>query len=101
MATDAKTNRKSSGTSRSPSGSAKAAKTAVEAHGTSLTVPSLGAVQLPSKGTLAYFAAVAGLAALGLLEWPVAVAVIGVGHLLAQQRGNVLLEEFGEGLSDA
>ncbi len=99
MATDAKTNRKSSGTSRSPSGSAKAAKTAVEAHGTSLTVPSLGAVQLPSKGTLAYFAAVAGLAALGLLEWPVAV-VIGVGHLLAQQRGNVLLEEFGEGLSD-
>jgi hypothetical protein len=100
MATDAKTNRKSSGTSRSPSGSAKAAKTAVEAHGTSLTVPSLGAVQLPSKGTLAYFAAVAGLAALGLLEWPVAV-VIGVGHLLAQQRGNVLLEEFGEGLSDA
>ncbi len=100
MATDAKTNRKSSGTSRSPSGSAKAAKTAVEAHGTSLTVPSLGAVQLPSKGTLAYFAAVAGLAALGLLDWPVAV-VIGVGHLLAQQRGNVLLEEFGEGLSDA
>lgn len=100
MATDAKTNRKSSGTSRSPSGSAKAAKTAVEAHGTSLTVPSLGAVQLPSKGTLAYFAAVAGLAALGLLDWPVAV-VIGVGHLLAQQRGNVLLEEFGDGLSDA
>jgi len=100
MATDAKTSRKSSGTSRSPSGSAKAAKTAVEAHGTSLTVPSLGAVQLPSKGTLAYFAAVAGLAALGLLEWPVAV-VIGVGHLLAQQRGNVLLEEFGDGLSDA
>ncbi len=100
MATDAKTNRKSSGTSRSPSGSAKAAKTAVEAHGTSLTVPSLGAVQLPSKGTLAYFAAVAGLAALGLLDWPVAV-VIGVGHLLAQQRGNVLLQEFGDGLSDA
>ena len=96
MATDARTSRKSSGTS----GSAKAAKTAVEAHGTSLTVPSLGAVQLPSKGTLAYFAAVAGLAALGLLDWPVAV-VIGVGHLLAQQRGNVLLEEFGEGLSDA
>jgi len=63
-------------------------------------VPSLGAVQLPSKGTLAYFGAVAGLAALGLLDWPVAV-VIGVGHLLAQQRGNVLLEEFGEGLSDA
>lgn len=63
-------------------------------------MPSLGAVQLPSKGTLAYFGAVAGLAALGLLDWPVAV-VIGVGHLLAQQRGNVLLEEFGEGLSDA
>jgi len=63
-------------------------------------VPSLGAVQLPSKGTLADFGAVAGLAALGLLDWPVAV-VIGVGHLLAQQRGNVLLEEFGEGLSDA
>ncbi len=94
------TARPSSGSGRSAAGSAKAAAKVVEAHNTSLTLPAVGSVKLPSKGTFAYFAAVGALAALGLLDWPVA-AVVGLGHLLAQQRGNSLLEEFGEGLSDA
>jgi len=100
MATATGTRQKTSRTSQSGRGSTKAAVKAVEAHSTALTLPAVGAVQLPSKGTFAYFGAVAGLAALGLIEWPVAV-IIGVGHLLAQQHGNALLEEFGQGLSDA
>ena len=47
-----------------------------------------------------YFVTVAALVAFGAIEWPVA-AVVGIGHLLAQQHGNAVLEEFGEGLSDA
>lgn len=72
----------------------------VGSHTTVISLPAFGTVQLPSKGTLAYFGAVAGLAALGLVEWPVAV-IVGVGHMLAQQHGNAVLEEFGEGLGDA
>jgi len=100
MATATRASRKSSGTSRSRSRSAKTAVKAVGSHTTVISLPALGTVQLPSKGTFAYFGAVAGLAALGLVEWPVAV-IVGVGHMLAQQHGNAVLEEFGEGLGDA
>lgn len=89
--------RPSSGRSRTPS--AKAATKAVEAHGTAVAIPAVGTLHLPSKGTLAYYVTVGGLAAFGVIEWPVA-AVVAVGHFLAQQRGNAVLEEFGEGLSD-
>ncbi len=85
---------------RARNGSAAAAAKAVEAHGTSISIFEMGTVQLPSKGTLAYFVGIGALAAFGILEWPVA-AVVGIGHLLAQQRGNAVLEEFGQGLSDA
>ncbi len=85
--------------SRSIGSSADAAAKAVESHGTTLTIPAVGELNLPSKGTLAYFVAIGALAAFGVLEWPVA-AIVGVGHLLSQQRGNAILEEFGEGLSD-
>ncbi len=88
---------------RSRNGSAAAAAAAakaVQAHGTSISILEMGTMQLPSKGTLAYFVGIGALAAFGILEWPVA-AVVGIGHLLAQQRGNAVLEEFGQGLSDA
>lgn len=77
-----------------------AARRAVAAHAGTLSVPGIGKVELPSKGSLAYYSALAGLTALGLIEWPVAV-VVGVGHLLAQQQGHAVLEEFGEGLAQA
>lgn len=86
---------------RHPGGQPRAAAAAaVAAHAGSLHLPGVGKVELPSKGSLAYYSALAGLTALGLLEWPVAL-VVGVGHLLAQQQGHAVLEEFGEGLSEA
>lgn len=100
MTTQRSTRRSSPGRNGAGRAPREAAARAVREQATSVTLPGLGALTLPSKGTLAYFAAVAGLAAFGLVDWPVA-AVVGVGHLLAQQRGNAALEEFGEGLSDA
>ena len=79
---------------------ADAATTAVQSHSTSLDLPLIGTVQLPGKGGLAYCGALAGLTLLGLMDWPIAL-VVGVGHLLAQQHGHAVLEEFGEGLDDA
>lgn len=80
--------------------SADAAVKAIRSHDTAVTIPAAGTLHLPSKSTLAYFAGIGALAALGIIEWPVA-AVVAIGHLLAQQHGNAALEEFGQGLTDA
>lgn len=79
---------------------ADAAANAVRSHSVGLELPLLGTVQLPGKGGLAYCGALAGLTLLGLIDWPIAL-VVGVGHLLAQQHGHAVLEEFGESLDDA
>ena len=85
---------------RSTGTTATAAVEAVQAHTTALTLPCVGKVELPSRGSFAYYAAVAGLTALGLIDWPVAL-LVAAGHLLAQQHGHAVLEEFGEGMADA
>ena len=75
---------------RSAGTPATAAADAVQAHATALTLPGVGTVELPSKGSFAYYAAVAGLTALGLIDWPVAL-LVAAGHLLAQQHGHAVL----------
>ncbi len=100
MSTNATPRRRSPSRSGGSSGTAKAAAKAVESGATELSLPLVGTVRLPSKGSLAYYGAITGLAALGLIEWPVA-AVVALGHLLAQQQGNAIVKEFGEGLDDA
>lgn len=100
MTASTATNKKRATPARSAQRSAKAAAKAVDAEATIVTIPFAGTLHLPSKGSLTYFAALGALAAFGVIEWPIA-AVVGIGHLLAQQRGNAVLEEFGEGLSDA
>ena len=72
---------------------------AIERNTVRVVVPALGAVELPSTDTLAWLAGLATIAALGVLEWPVA-AVIGVGHVLAHQHHLRLLKDFGEGLQE-
>ena len=99
-ATTATPSRKRASPPRSVQRSAKAAAKAVDSEATIVTLPIAGTLHLPSKRSLTYFAALGALAAFGVIEWPIA-AVVGIGHLLAQQRGNAILEEFGEGLSDA
>lgn len=60
----------------------------------------LGTVRVPSPKRLAFYGGIVALAAFGILDWPVAL-VIGVGHLLAEDRHHKALAEFGEALADA
>ncbi len=73
---------------------------AIEKNTVKVVVPALGEIRLPSADTLAWLGGLATLAAVGVLDWPVA-AAIGAGHLLAQQRHLRLLKDFGEGLEEA
>ncbi|GAA4693952.1 hypothetical protein GCM10023215_34370 [Pseudonocardia yuanmonensis] len=63
-------------------------------------IAGLGTVRLPALDALAWLGGLATLAAVGILEWPVA-AAIGAGHLLSRQRHLRLLRTFGEALEKA
>jgi hypothetical protein len=69
----------------------------MEENAVTVEIAGVGKVRLPALDSLAWLGGLATLAALGLLEWPVA-AVIGVGHLLSRQRHLRLLQDFGEAL---
>jgi len=73
---------------------------AIEQNTVRVILPALGTVRLPPPETLAWFGGLAVLGVLGVMEWPVAVA-IGAGHLLAQQSHLRLLHDFGEALEEA
>ncbi len=65
-----------------------------------INLPVIGQVEIPRPEALAYYGGLAALAALELIDWPVAV-VIAAGHLLASNHRNRLLEELGEAIEDA
>lgn len=65
-----------------------------------LTIEGVGTIDLPSKADLVYVAGIGTLAALGLIEWPLA-AILGIGHVLSQSKRNKTLREFGEALGEA
>jgi hypothetical protein len=65
-----------------------------------VNLPVVGKVEIPRPDQLAYFGGLAALAALELIDWPVAV-VIAAGHLLASNHHNKLLEELGEAIEEA
>lgn len=77
-----------------------AASRAYEKNSLSITMPGVGQVMLPPPEQLAYLAGIAALTALEIIEWPVAV-VLAAGHLLADQRRNKILHDFGEALEEA
>jgi hypothetical protein len=60
----------------------------------------VGEVAVPTADRLAFYAGIGVLAALGLIEWPVA-AVIAGGHLLADQHMFSWLREVGEAAESA
>jgi hypothetical protein len=64
-----------------------------------VNVPALGQIEIPRPEQLAYYGGLAALAALELIDWPVAV-VIAAGHLLASNHHNKLLEELGEAIEE-
>jgi hypothetical protein len=73
---------------------------AIQGNTVEVPLPVLGTVRLPPLDSLALYGGLAALAAIGLMEWPVA-AAIGAGHLLVQQQHFRLLHDFGEALEEA
>ena len=65
-----------------------------------VNLPVVGHMEIPRPEQLAYFGGLAALAALELIDWPVAV-VIAAGHLLASNHHNKILEELGEAMEEA
>jgi hypothetical protein len=65
-----------------------------------VTLPVVGRVRIPRPDQLAYYGALAGLAALEIVDWPIAL-VVGAGHALASNQRNKVAQEIGEALEDA
>ena len=65
-----------------------------------ITLPGLGPIDLGPPDQLAYLVGIGALAALEIIEWPVA-CIIAAGHLLADQRRSATLHAFGEALEEA
>lgn len=65
-----------------------------------VTLPVIGQVRIPPPDQLAYYGALAGLAALEIIDWPIAL-VIGAGHALAASHHHKVAQELGEALQDA
>ncbi len=80
--------------------SADAARTAIDHHASTLRFPGLGDVRLPPADQLAFLGGLGLLAALEIIEWPVA-AVVAAGHALMANRNNRMVREFGDALEDA
>ncbi len=79
----------------------RAAADVLDRHTIAVTLPQpLGTLRLPEPQRLAYYAGLGALAAFGIVDWPVA-AVLGIGHLLAEDHNHRILAEFGQALSDA
>lgn len=78
----------------------RAAQQAVEANSTRLDFH-LGATEvhltLPPLDRMAFYVGLAGAAAFGVVDWPIAV-LTGVGHLLSDDRRNRTLRALGEAL---
>jgi len=62
-----------------------------------VTLPIVGEVVLPTPAQLSYYAGVATLLALEIIDWPIAL-VIAAGHALASQQHHRTVEQFGEAL---
>lgn len=82
----------------------EAAQHAVEANTTQLHLPLGGGSELhltlPPLDKMAFYAGLAGAAAFGVIEWPIAL-LAGVGHLLSDDRRNRTLRALGEALDAA
>jgi hypothetical protein len=65
-----------------------------------VNLPVVGRVRIPRPDQLAYYGALAGLAALEIIDWPIALA-IGAGHALAANHHNKVARELGEALEQA
>lgn len=71
-----------------------------ERHGPVMDVPVVGTITLPPPEHLIWYGATFTLAALELIDWPIAV-LVAVGKALADNRHNQTLENVGDALENA
>ena len=65
----------------------------------SLDLPVVGRVRIPRPEQLAFYGALGALAAIEIIEWPVALA-LAAGHALLQNEHSRVAHEIGEALED-
>ena len=78
----------------------KAVERVRDAETFTVTFPVVGSMRIPRPDQLAYYGALACLAALEIIDWPIALA-IGAGHAMASSHHNKVAQELGEALEDA
>jgi hypothetical protein len=71
-----------------------------EAESFAVQLPIVGRVRIPRPDQLAYYGGLAVLAAIEIIDWPVAL-IIATGHALANQHHSRLAEELGEAIEEA
>jgi hypothetical protein len=71
-----------------------------EAESFAVQLPIVGRIRIPRPDQLAYYGGLAALAAIELIDWPVAL-IIATGHALANQHHNRIAEELGEAIEEA
>jgi xanthosine utilization system XapX-like protein len=71
-----------------------------QAQSFTVTLPVVGRVRVPRPEQLAFYGALGALAAVEIIEWPVAL-VLGVGHALMQNEHSRVAQEVGEALEEA
>jgi hypothetical protein len=71
-----------------------------DADSFAVDLPVVGRVRIPRPEQLAYYGALAALAAVEIIDWPIAL-VIGAGHALASNHHDRVAQEIGEALEDA
>ena len=72
----------------------------VQTYSRRVDIPMVGQVAVPPPDKLAYYAGLGVLAALQVIEWPLAL-VITAGHVLADQHMSRLVRGLGEALQSA
>jgi hypothetical protein len=71
-----------------------------DADGFAIDLPLLGRVKMPRPEQLAFYGALGLLAAVEIIEWPVAL-VLATGHALMHDEHSRIAQEVGEALEDA
>jgi hypothetical protein len=71
-----------------------------DAEAFAVQLPIVGRVRVPRPEQLAYFGGLVALAAVEIIDWPVAL-IIATGHVLASQHHDRIVEELGEAIEEA
>lgn len=85
---------------QSDSGGSSVIDKVVEMRHMRVRLPIVGEVTLPPPERLAYFLGIGVLAAVDLIEWPVALVIV-TGHWLTNQHVSRVAKGLGEAMAEA